>query len=277
LLDFGEIRNALGGLLQEAVQMVEQDFVPQYNYWPVSSASQGARANQNTDFTDGGDLENTGVAGLIAQVQGNLRNIISFVNGSEVLEQKGGQLFAAQQMAPLFGVCCDDNQGFRNYLAGGVNPFTRKIDPKGFLQIFDNSLRAFDTLRQGLYAANGSGAASNPAFFQQRLRLVDNTLLGIRASSTPINVLWVQLARVNAWQSQITDAMLKQRIADGQQPGLPAELDEFAGFPYYSTFFKIHQTAAETNTLAQMGAWCVGNPASPLNKALLDFFAAAGR
>jgi len=276
-LNLGEIRNGLGGLLQEAVQMVEQDFVPQYNYWPVSSASQGARANQNTDFTDGGDLENTGVAGLIAQVQGHLRNIIAFVNGSEVLEQDGGLVFAAQQMAPLFGVCFDERQGFRNYLADGVNPFSRKIDPKGLLQIFDNSTRAFDALRQGLYAANGAGAASNPAFFQQRLRLVDNSLLGIKASPDPVNLLWVQNARVNAWQNQLTDAVLKQKIQHGQQAGPLGQLDEFAEFPYYNTFFKIHQTAAETNTLAQMWAWCVGNPASPLNKAIIDFFAAAGR
>ena len=71
--------------------------------------------------------------------------------------------------------------------------------------------------------------------------------------------------------------MLKQKIQHGQQAGPLGQLDEFAEFPYYNTFFKIHQTAAETNTLAQMWAWCVGNPASPLNKAIIDFFAAAGR
>ena len=276
LLDIGEIRDKLSGLFQESLGMVKQDFVPQYNYWPVASAARGQAANSNTEFTDGGDLENTGVAGLIAQVQGNLSNIIAFVNGSEVLEEKQGQIFAAQQMAPLFGVCYHEKQGFKNYAPNGTNPFNGRIDPMGFLQIFDNSQRQFENLRRGLYAANGAGASSNPAFFQQRLQLVDNTLLGIKAAPNPINLLWVQLARVNTWQNQITDAMLKQRIADGQQTGLLEGLDEFAGFPYYNTIFKIHQTAAETNTLAQLCAWCVGNPESPLNKAIVDFFAAVG-
>jgi hypothetical protein len=278
LLNLGEIRGQLSDLALKSLSMVKQDFVPQYNYWPVSAAGQGARANKNTEFTDGGNLENTGVAGLIAQTQGNLRNILAFVNGSEVLEQKGGQVLSAQQMAPLFGVCFDEKMGYMSYQSGGINPFNHEVDPKGFLQIFDNSLRAFDALRQGLFAASGSGTASNPAFFLQRLKLVDNTLLGIKASSNPITVLWVQLSRVNAWQNQLTDPILKRKIQDGQSaPGPLGNLVEFGEFPYYNTIFKIHQTAAETNTLAQMCAWCVANPASPLSKAIADFFAAAGR
>jgi len=277
LADLGDIRERLAALHEESLLITPQDFVPHYNYWPVELASQGARANRSTEFTDGGDLENTGVAGLIAQVQGHLRNILAFVNGSEPLELKNGVLVAAPQMAPLFGVCFDKDQGFKDFLPGGVNPFTRKVDPTGFLHIFDNSLKAFDALRQGLYAANGSGAASNPAFFQQKLKLVDNTLLGIKASSDPINVLWVQNARVNAWQSQIADPVLRDKIQDGQKPGVVADFLEFADFPYYNTFLKIHQTAAETNTLAQMWSWCVGDPASPLSKAIADFFTAAGK
>jgi hypothetical protein len=52
-------------------------------------------------------------------------------------------------------------------------------------------------------------------------------------------------------------------------------LTEFADFPYYSTFEKIHQTAAETNTLAQMWAWCVSNENSPLSTAINNIFAQA--
>ncbi len=269
-----DIREHLSKLHEESLLITLQDFVPHYNYWPVGSVAQGKGANRDAEFTDGGDLENTGVAGLLAQAQGNVRNIIAFVNGSEVLEAKGGQIIAATQMAPLFGVCYDDKtHGFKDFLPGGINPFTGKVDPTGFLHIFDNSLKAFDALRKGLFASNGSGAATNPAFFGQRLKLVDNILLGIQASSDPINLLWVQNARVNAWQGQIADATLKQKLQEGQQDG---GLHEFADFPYYSTFLKIHQTAAETNTLAQMWAWCVGDPASPLRKAILDLFAAAG-
>ncbi len=280
-----DIHSRLSAMNEELKFLTKEDLVPQYNYWPVSHVSQGATANQNTDFTDGGNLENTGVAGLLAQVQGTVGNIIAFVNGSEVLEQKHGQIIAATQIAPLFGVAYNSKslEPFKNYLPNGVNPFTGKTDPVGFLQVFDNSNGEFDNLRQGLYTANGAGAKTDAAFFLQTLTVVENTLLGI-AQTYPVNVLWVQNAQVNHWQSQITDATLLQKIQAGQKMGLIdgldkldllGKLDEFANFPYYNTFFKIHQTAAETNTLAQMWAWCVSNKESPLSDAIVKMFAMA--
>lgn len=267
-----DIRGKLSAMHEELQSLNKADLVPQYNYWPVSQAAQAANANHNTEFTDGGDLENTGIAGLLAQVQGAVGNIISFVNGAEVLEEKNGQIIAATQMAPLFGVAYDaTHHQFENYLPNGVNPFTRQTDPFGFLQVFDNSNGEFDALRQGLYAANGSGANTDAAFCLQQLTVVENVLLGI-TQTNPVNVLWVQNAPVNHWQTQITDSVLQEKIKTGQQQG---GITEFADFPYYSTFLKIHQTAAETNTLAQMWAWCVGNEQSPLSAAISKLFASA--
>jgi hypothetical protein len=278
------IHGKLSAMNEELKSLSIEDLVPQYNYWSVNQVSQGAAANQNTDFTDGGNLENTGVAGLLAQVQGTVSNIIAFVNGSEVLEQKQGQIIAATQIAPLFGVAYHENQGlFKNYLPGGVNPFTHQTDPAGFLQVFDNSNAEFDNLRLGLYTANGAGAKTDAAFFLQTLKVVENTLLGITQTHL-VNMLWVQNAQVNNWQNLITDATLLQKIQAGQKMGfldeldkldLLGKLDEFANFPYYNTFFKIHQTAAETNTLAQMWAWCVSNKDSPLSAAIVKMFAMA--
>jgi len=267
-----DIHNKLSALNEELKFLSKEDLVPQYNDWQVSQVSHGAAANKITDFTDGGNLENTGVAGLLAQVQGTVSNIIAFVNGSDVLEQKQGQIIAATQMARLFGVAYDEIQGqFKNYLPGGVNPFTHQTDPVGFLQVFDNSNAEFDNLRLGLYTTNGAGAKTDAAFHQQQLKVVKNTLLGITQAYS-VNVLWVQNAQVNNWQNQITDATLRQKIQTGQKKGF---FDEFADFPYYSTFLKIHQTAAETNTLAQMWAWCVSNKESPLSVAIAKMFASA--
>ena len=267
-----DIHSKLSALNEELKSLSIEDLVPQYNYWPVNQVSQGAVVNQNTDFTDGGNLENTGVAGLLAQVQDNVSNIIAFVNGAEVLEQKHGQIIAATQIAPLFGVAYNESQGlFKNYLPGGVDPFTQQPDPVGFLQVFDNSNAEFDNLCQGLYTANGAGAKTDAAFFLQTLKVVENKLLGITQPNL-VNVLWVQNAQVNNWQNQITDATLLQKIQAGQRKGF---LDEFADFPYYNTFLKIHQTAAETNTLAQMWAWCVSNKESPLSAAIAKMFASA--
>jgi hypothetical protein len=281
----GDVRIKLSAINKEIQSLSKVSLVPQYNDWPVSQVTQGPAANQNTEFTDGGNLENTGVAGLLAQVQGTVGNIIAFVNGSDMLEQKQGQIIAATQIAPLFGVAYNSksSEPFKNYLPNGVNPFTGKTDPVGFLQVFDNSNGEFDNLRQGLYTANGAGAKTDAAFFQQTLKVVKNTLLGI-AQTYSVNVLWVQNAQVNNWQNQITDATLLQKIQAGQKMDfivglekldLLDKLEEFANFPYYNTFFKIHQTAAETNTLAQMWAWCVSNKESPLSAAITKMFASA--
>ncbi|MGR8978692.1 MAG: hypothetical protein ACU84H_01180 [Gammaproteobacteria bacterium] len=266
------MRSRLASMKIEAKSMGKASLVPQYNYWPVNEASQGGAANRNTEFTDGGDLENTGVAGLLAQVQGNVDNIIAFVNGSDALEKKNNEIIAATQMAPLFGVAFDEHLcQFKAYLPGGVNPFNGLTDPEGFLQVFDNSRSEFDDLRRGLYSANGSGAMTDPAFFLQKLQIVKNALLGITQTHS-VNVLWVQNAPVNRWQDQITDAELQQKIKKGQKLG---GIVEFADFPYYNTFLKIYQTEAETNTLAQMWAWCVSNGNSPLSAAISRLFASA--
>lgn len=251
-----------------------KSFVPQYNYWPLTQVEKGKDANGLHEFTDGGDLENTGVAGLLAQVKDTIENIIAFVNGSEVLEKSAnGEIIAATQMAPLFGVAFDaKNNLFENFLPDGVNPFTHEIDPTGFLKVFDNRDNQFNDLRTGLYAANGNGASSDTAFFQQTLTVVENTLLGI-SGSFQVKVLWVQNARVNQWQAQIPAGALKDKLTAGQ--AAKDDWTEFAGFPYYSTFEKIHQTAAETNTLAQMWAWCVSNENSPLSTAIINLFAQA--
>jgi hypothetical protein len=245
------------------------DLVPQYNYWPISDATAAPSSNRLVEFTDGGDLENTGVAGLLAQVQNGLSQIIAFVNGAEVLEMKDSQLIAATQMAPLFGVCYDEQRNqFAKYLPQGLNPFTGLTDPTGFLQIFDNSDSQFDHLRQGLYQANGGAEKTGAAFFKQSLRVVNNPLYGIAGGGT-VNILWVQNSINLTWQNQIVDPMLKQKLRDGQAQGGDSE---FADFPYYSTMKKISASAAETNTLAQMWAWNVSAPTSPLSLAILDMF-----
>lgn len=246
-----------------------KDLVPKYNYWPVGAVASGPAANRITQFTDGGDLENSGVAGLLAQVQGDVDTVVAFVNGAEVLEVKNGSIAAGIQVAPLFGLAYDSGQNqFQPYQAKGLNPFTGQNDPTGFLQIFANTHGEFDALRQGLYASNGGGARSGPAFCAQKLTTIPNTLLGIRGGDA-LTLLWVQNAVVGDWQGAIADPTLRQKLAEGQQKGGMAE---FANFPYYSTGLKIHQTAAETNALAQMWAWCTCNPASPLSATLKQIF-----
>ena len=283
------IRSNLQGLSNEINNLKSvshanfiKSFVPQYNYWPISQSASGIYANHLTEFTDGGNLDNTGVAGLLAQVRNGINNIIAFVNGSEVLEISNGEIIAATQIAPLFGVAYDGiHNRFQAYAPNGVNPFTGLTDPTGFLQVFDNNHGEFDTLRNDLYNTNNPVDPNNPgqrltsyepAFSVQKLTLIDNKLLGIDAGHT-VNVLWAQNVRVNHWQNMITNDALQEKIQQGQKE--PKGFSEFANFPYYDTFKKIHQNAAETNTLAQLWAWNVGHADSPLSQVIQDFFKSA--
>jgi hypothetical protein len=264
------LRRRLKALIEESRGLELDDLVPEYNYWPVALSSQGLSANRPTEFTDGGNLENLGVIGMLAQT--NVDSLIVFVNTSWVLKKYDDVIVAAAQAAPLFGIAYDnDSHQFKPFGPGGVNPFSKKgeVDPRGFLQVFDNSNGEFDTLREGMYQANGSGQQSGPAFFRQSLTVVGNELAGVSSRAEPVTVLWVQNTRVNDWQEKIQDQTLADAIIKGQAEG---DKTEFADFPNYSTFDKIHATAAETNTLAQMWAWCVADPQSPLRAANEDLF-----
>ena len=112
-------------------------------------------------------------------------------------------IIAAAQASPLFGVAYDSaSDQFADYKQNGVNPFTNLVDPKGFLRVFDNSNGEFDELREKLFAANGSGAGTTPAFHQQTLQVIGNTVGGDEPRSKPVTVLWVQNAEVNQQRSQ---------------------------------------------------------------------------
>ena len=245
------------------------DFVPQYDYWAVSEAADVPPVNKSTMFTDGGDLENTGVLGMLAQT--DVSKIIAFVNTSLKMEKTDANVIVtAAQVSPLFGIAWDkDTMQFKEYGEGGINPFTKEIDPMGFLKVFDNADDQFAALRAGMYQANGADKQTGPAFFQQSLKVIENPLAGIAAREQAVTVLWVQNARVNNWQEKISDPDLSAAILKGQKDG---GLAEFAEFPCYSTFLKIHQSAAETNTLAQMWAWCVASDDSPLRSAIKKLF-----
>jgi len=237
----GDARKWLQSMQDESDSLELSDLVPQYNYWPVASASDGDTANQLTQFTDGGDLENTGVLGMLAQT--DVSKIIAFVNTDVKLEKSPDDvIIAAAQASPLFGIAWDSHsQQFQPYQvqpyqADGVNPFTGETDPHGFLTVFEDGAVQFDALRKGLFAANGSGGNTGPAFFEQTLTVKPNPLAGVEKRAEPVTVLWVQNAQVNEWQTKITDASLSDAIGNGQATG---GTSAFADFPYYNTFLKI--------------------------------------
>ena len=263
-----------GDFLQELKTIVEelQDIVPKYAYWPVTDAKP-AEATVPTRFADGGNLENTGVANLLAY--GDIDNVIAFVNSTTPLEAgamgvidadgkeiPGTRIIVDGQIPPLFGYQrYDCKKGYVLYAGAkrAQSPMFRHN------QVFESS--AFPEFLKGLWAASGNtvspdslgatceqtvpGSNDSPAMLKQRLAVLENTWFGVRGQRS-VNVLWVYTTRVKDWYEQ-----LRPEVQEIMGPfNDPTSYDNF---PHYSTLMT-HLNPTQLNLLASLTAWSVGNP-----------------
>jgi hypothetical protein len=223
--------------------------IPQYNYWSLGEVGQNNPANINTGFSDGGDFDNTGILGMLAQT--NVNAIVAFVNSEVPLstDQASGQLLLDPSVALLFGYPGTLVNG--KYVSfGGMNPNT----PMSYVQVFSDGNGEFAALRQGLYNASCSGSVlgTAPAVFLQTLTTVSNPVANI-ASGRKVQVLWVYNNRVNNWQDAITGQLsLVLQQGQGAQPS-----GALANFPNYFTGEQIYLAPEAVNMLAQLSAWNV--------------------
>jgi hypothetical protein len=187
--------------------------IPQYNYWPLGKVSQGNAANTVYRFSDGGDFDNTGILGLLAQTGAD--RIIAFLNTETPLsiEQVSGEVVVSSDVPPLFGYQGTMVNG--QYVSfGGMSPSR----PMSYVQVFSDSDGAFAALCQGLYNAScaGSSLGTATASFLQTLTTVANPVANIE-SGRNVTVLWIYNNRVNNWQNAITDGGIKADLSLGQQ------------------------------------------------------------
>ncbi len=103
-----------------------QALIPSYGYWPVDDPSP-AGPFKNTRFADGGNLENTGIGGLLAYQ--DIDNLIAFINTSSSMtagdlgtfdaqgnELPGTRVVIGSQIPPLFGYQpWQKDKGYRLY------------------------------------------------------------------------------------------------------------------------------------------------------------------
>ncbi len=255
--------------------------VPSYNYWPISSQS----SNQTLPFTDGGTLDNTGIIGILSQTEAptgpaSAIKLLAFDNTSEPLEKKNNTIIAGSQAAPLFGIYyMEDSNSYRPFTDAERTPSDPAFIATSLIQVFDNTPDAkgdtpFSLLQKGLYSSNYSDSADqplNPAQVQLALTTVANPLANISAGRK-VTLLYVQNSQMDNWQNQIGDTTLKSEIEKGQQAsGIEDELEPFAHFPYYSTFYKIGLSPKESNALSQMWAWATSDEKSPLSTLIQTF------
>jgi hypothetical protein len=231
-----------------------KDIIPEYRYWPVLNA-QAAPSLQPTRFADGGNLENTGVTGLLAYP--DIDNVIACVNSTTPLapaslgafDAKGVEIpntrvFVDSQIPPLFG--------YQPFQAGkGYVLYPSTGEPKAFPQgrnsrVFDPA--SFADFLRGLWQASGSGHDTSAALLKQSLAVQPNPWFGIAGGKT-VNVLWVYTNRVKAWYDLLRPDV-QAILGDFDNPM------SFSSFPHYPTF-NTDLTPTKVNLLSSLTSWTV--------------------
>ncbi len=228
-----------------------QELVPEYPAWPAGAGA--ANPTPNT-FADGGSLENTGLASLLAFT--DIDSVIVCINSETAMVAgnagisngnggwiSGTQIVVDDAVPPLFGYQpYDDTTGYVLYSAGGASPENQLF---GQSQVFASS--EFAGFLSGLWAAAGSAApAAQPAILSQSLSVQANTWFGVAARSKPITVVWVYLNFASDWSAQFANNQPVQSL-------VASELSTNQ-FPHYNTL-TTQLSATQINLLAHFTSW----------------------
>lgn len=225
--------------------------IPTYNYWPVRNAS--PRSNvPPSQFADGGNLENTGICGMLAY--SDIDSIIAFVNSATPMtpgshgvidelgdEISGTRIIVDRQIPPLFGYQkYQEGVGYLPYPPGSADDMSRS-------RVFAAS--DFPALLQGLWeASRGSDSDTvnaRPATLRQVLVTQQNDWFGVTGGRS-VAVVWCYLNEVSGWQDLLSH-------------DVQTLVSKTRGFPHYRTL-NTDLSATEINLLAHQTAWCVAAP-----------------
>ena len=250
-------RPATKGLLLQATLADLQSLIPRYPCWPVRDP-EPIETPQPSRFADGGNLDNSGVAALLAYA--DIDSIIAFVNTSQPLQQgaygiadgaggfiPGTDVIVDDSLPPLFGYqpYGDGRLGAnRGYVPYGEGPPTRS-PIYAHNQVFPAA--SFPALLQGLWAASGSDGTSAPAIFTQRPAVVPNAWFGV-SGAREVTVVWCHLGFVESWQALFAGNQPVQAIIAAERTN--------SNFPNYSTL-DTYLSATQINLLADLTAWSV--------------------
>ena len=207
-------------------------------------------------FADGGSLENTGVAALLAY--SDIDKVIACIN-PQTRMQPGAYGVADGQggfipgTALIVDACIPPLFGYQPYEAGGLGRnegyvlysqgSSYKYPMYAKNQVFESM--AFPALLQGLWAASGSGSYARPAIFSQRLAVQPNTWFGV-TSAHEITVVWFYLTFVTDWAALFAGNQPVQAIIELER--------STNAFPNYSTL-NTNLSATQINLLANLTAW----------------------
>ncbi|MEM8931884.1 MAG: hypothetical protein AAGE94_11960 [Acidobacteriota bacterium] len=233
--------------------------IPVVRYWPIRDLEPQAVAPNR--FADGGNLEDSGVAALLAWR--DVRRIMALVNSPTAMTEVAKGLVVDGETVPGTAVevdsCLPPLFGYQPWTeADGYLPYegasvARDAAVFRFNQVFPRT--AFPDLLRGLTESTDGGR--RPALFRQQLDVVDNPWFGVRGGRR-VTVLWFNLQPVADWR-------------DALAPDVRALLDTepFADFPNYPTD-ESPLSPHQINLLAQLTAWSLGEAGGDLVR---DLFA----
>jgi Lysophospholipase catalytic domain len=210
--------------------------VPQYQYWPVSEPHQTWAPVY--DFADGGSLENSGVAAMLATTADV---VIAFINSMTPMQRVGQNTVLDTCVPPLFGYQPWDKDE-SEYLKYG-SEYPSKFPVYSNNQVF--ATEDFQTLQDGLWQANGSGAHTAYPFFVQNLTTVANSWFGVPAGKQ-VTVVWMYLDVSNDWKKELKEDV--RLLLD-----LDPDLHRFPNFSTDDTGLR----ARQINLLSNLTAWAV--------------------
>jgi hypothetical protein len=265
----------LGQPLLQATLSDLQKIIPSYQYWPVLDPQPSTQPIPS-QFADGGNLENTGIAALLAY--SDIDSIIAFVNPMTVMQPgpygvadghggfiPGTTIIVDACIPPLFGYQPYEtgglgaNEGYVLYGQGSSNKYPMYANN----QVFESA--AFPALLQGLWAASGSGSYARPAIFSQLLAVRPNTWFGV-TDAREVTVVWSYLSFVAEWEAQFVNNQSVRAIIEVER--------STNGFPNYSTLLT-NLSATQINLLANLTAWSA-NEAERASGVFSSLFKAAG-
>lgn len=144
-------------------------------------------------LADGGSLDNTGIANLLAY--DDIDAVLAMVNAPAPVYLRDGEVVIDQQVGALFGYRpFERGVGYRRYdeYAAGSSDLAHN-------QVFAHEHGEF----QGLIAALGARhEAGEPAVVAQQLELVDNPRFCVRGGRK-VRVLWCYLSPCERWHEQL--------------------------------------------------------------------------
>lgn len=242
----GKIRSVLTDL---------KDLIPQYEYWPAAHPVPNPALTPNR-FADGGSLENTGVASLLAYE--DIEKLISFVNTSTPLAPgEKGVIGEDGHEIPDTAIVIDSQLpvlfGYQPYHpAVGYLLYEGDAIPDGEIykhnQVFPSA--QFSELLKTLWANSGSGLFTGPAWAHMTLEVLDNAWFGVHGGRT-VEAVFYYNNQVKEWYDLLAPDV---RAILG-----PFDVPEaFHNFPHYATA-ETQLSATQVNLLANLCAWIVAD------------------